>query len=58
MDQEEVKTRPASVRRRSKQDLIQLFLDQLATVKTREDAASLTELLLERYKGLVISIEF
>ena len=42
---------PMQTKRTIKKDLIQIFLDHLEKVGTRDEAAKLTELLLERYKG-------
>ncbi len=50
--EEDSKNHSVRMNRRSKRDLIAIFLDQLVGVRTREEAARLTELLLERYKGI------
>jgi len=51
-EKEEIKDiimRPKQGRR----DFINLFLDQLGKVSTKDEALKLTEIFLERYKGIL-----
>ena len=48
---EETQSSEMQVQQKSKRGMIQVFLEQIFKLNTREEAIKLTEILLKRYKG-------